>query len=350
MWHKRLRTLIAVAGLAIFAVAQAPSSFAAEIKDAAGFFTEKALDKANAEIAQLHKQTGKEVRIETFKTVPGGKADEVAKMDKADRERFFEKWARERATKERAKGIFILICKQPGHVEVEVDRQTRNQGFGAAERNQLRDKLLKGFRKDDHDGALLEGVDYISRTMKAKLPAHEVQRENRGADHGGQGAKGMGWLGWVIVAVIVLLGIRLISALFSGLSGNRPGYGGGYGPGPGYGGGGGGTGMFGSLMSGLFGAVAGNWLYHSFFGGQEHSGPSSFFGGGENAGDRSASEGAGQDFEGSGGDFDDRDDAGDGGGDSGGDFGGGDSGSGDFGGGDFGGGDFGGGDSGGGDF
>ena len=57
----------------------------------------------------------------------------------------------------------------------------------------------------------------------------------------------------------------------------RAGCRGGYGPGgmpggygPGYGGGGGG-GFFSSLVGGMFGAAAGNWMYDSFFRGEGHT-------------------------------------------------------------------------------
>jgi uncharacterized protein len=150
----------------------------------------------------------------------------------------------------------------------------------------------------------------------------------------------MGWLGWIILGVVALLAFRLIGALISGLFGGRGsgGYGpGGYGPG-GYGVGGGG--MFGSLMTGLFGAFAGNWLYDSFFGHGHHGMSSTAFGGEDHSHSSGFNDGAGEDFQGSGGDFDTGDHS-----SGGGDFGGSDGG--DFGGGDFGGGDFGGG---GGDF
>src|SRR5579864_6897407 len=151
MWRNVLHKLLILGAMGSVIVSCAVPLHAAEIKDDAGFFSQKALDKANARLDELKKEYGKEVRIETFKTVPGGKADEVAKMDRGERGKFFEKWARERATAERAKGIFILICKQPGHVQVEEDRQTRDQGFGASERAELRDKFLAGFREKEYD-------------------------------------------------------------------------------------------------------------------------------------------------------------------------------------------------------
>jgi hypothetical protein len=358
MFSQTMKSLILIGSVASVLAGWPDSAQAVEIRDDAGFFSRKALDQANARIVEIEKNYGKEIRIETFKAVPAGKTDAVSRMTKSERAGFFEKWARDRATAERVKGIYILICKSPGHVQVEEDRQTRNQGFGLADRNELSEKLLAGFRHKDYDGALLDSIDFVNRTMKAKLNVraeadgkgaapgradhHDVGRNDREAGRVDR-PQGMGLLEWLIVGVLIFLGVRLIIALFRAMSGgNRPaggGYGGGYAPGPGgYGGGGG---MMGGLMSGMFGAFAGNWLYNSFFGNSAHGGESSGFGGSE--GHRDAPDGAGEGFLGSGGDFDNSDDdvAG-GGGDSG------DGGSGDFGGGDSGGGDFGGGDSGGG--
>jgi uncharacterized protein len=357
-----MHSLIFAGALATLVAGPAIPAHSAEITDDAGFFSRKALDKANSELASLRREYGKDVRIESFDVVPGGKIDEVAKMDRTERGRFFDKWARDRATAERVKGIYILICKHPGHVQIEIDRQTRNQGFGDSERDHVREILLGGFKHKDYDKSLLDSVEFIRDTMKKKLrpqaeaigsPAAPHQRVDQYDREAGnrQPARGMGWLGWIIVALAVFLGIRLIMALFTAFSGGgRPGgYGGGYGPG--YGGGGGGGGMMSSIMGGLFGAVAGNWLYNSFLGPTAHAGQSGDIGAGA-TGERNVDSGAGEDFQGSGGDFDDRGDASGGGdfgsGDGGGDFG--EGGGGDFGGGDFGGGDFGGGDSGGGDF
>ena len=75
--------------------------------------------------------------------------------------------------------------------------------------------------------------------------------------------------------VAVLVGIRLIGSLFGGGRGaygpgaGQPGMGPGYGGGPGYGagyGGRGGGGFFSSILGGIGGAMAGNWLYDQFSG------------------------------------------------------------------------------------
>jgi hypothetical protein len=312
----------------------AASVRAGAIVDDAGLFSPKALEKANAEIAKIEKESHHNLTIETLATVPNGRADEVAKMSSRGREEFFDAWARERAISRKAQGEYVLITKNPGHVQIEVDRQTRNSGFGVAQRSTLRDNFIAGFKKKDYDRGLLDAVEYARSALHS---GHGTARRNenpaavphRPADHRGVGAApgvggGMGLFGWAIVIGAVFLGIRLLSGLFHGMSGGAPA--GGYG-------GGGGGGMFGSLLTGMFGAMAGHWLYDSFFSGH-HGGSSAF--GGDSYDQGSGNDGAGQDFEGTGGDFGDS-------GSSGGDFGGGDSGGGDFGGGDFGGGDFGGG-------
>ena len=93
----------------------------------------------------------------------------------------------------------------------------------------MRDKLLAGFREKDYDKALLDGVDFISRTVKTKLKTHAeaegaplsgqhhgAGREHRDFGQPQQPIRSMGWLGWVIVALVVFLGFRLIGALFGG--------------------------------------------------------------------------------------------------------------------------------------
>ena len=140
------------------------------------------------------------------------------------------------------------------------------------------------------------------------------------------------------VIVLVLLVIRVVGVMARGTSAGSPGMGyGGGGPGYGYGGG---SGFFGNLMAGIGGALLGNYLYNSFFGGGQVRAADQF---GESP-SSSTSPGAFDDQGVSGGgewaDSMSAEDPGGDGSDTGGD---------DFGGGDIGGGDFGG-DGGGGDW
>jgi hypothetical protein len=341
-----------------------------EVKDAAGFFTPDALTKADRQLAEIQKKYHKDLLIETFATVPPDKTDAFEKMDKPARAKFFQSWANDRAKKERVEGVYVLILKQPGHVQVEVGRETQKKAFAVpADQNQLRNILVENFQSKDYDRGLLQGVEFFERKLGENLHVAAAPRSEalpKVLEHGvnkvGPAVQGASGMSWIVILIIIVVGFWILRALFRGIfhmlggggpprqygpgPGGGPGYGGpGYGA-PGYGGGGGGGGFMSGMLGGLFGAAAGNWLYDSFGRGGGMGG--GFGGGGERSygggGSSSGASDADQDYSGSGGDFG----GGDGGG-GGGDFGGGDSGGGDSGGGDFGGGggDFGGG---GGDF
>lgn len=362
------------------------------VNDDGKFFSADAVERASQKIKDLFRDYQKDLLIDTVPEIPPSLK---AQYDKEGKKAFFLGWSRKRAEDVKVKGIYVFLCRQPGHLEIEVDRLTRERGFPLAERDRLVQKLLPLLKDKKYDEALKEAVDVISSTLQSNLgksrsatggraapPAPRApQRPVQGTP--GLGAKsatggfplaGLLCLGvaglvivWLIFAVVRAFSRRGGYGGGGGSGGGPPGggYGGGYGGG-GYGGGGGG-GFMTSVLGGLFGAAAGSWMYDRFFRGessawghqahasdmtpdqtysqQDAAGAGDFSGdsggGGDFGGDDGGGESGGGDFGG--------DDAG--GGSGGGDFGGGDGGGGgDFGGGDFGGGDFGGGgDSGGGD-
>jgi hypothetical protein len=361
-------TLLAVAVAllgAVPAVAMTP-----RVKDDGSFFTAAAVEKANQVIRTIKDEYHKDLVIETVKTVPKERADKVEHMDRSEREHFFEEWARERAREEDINGVYVLICKEPAHLQVEVGNETRQRAFTVADRDHLRDILVKAFKAKEYDRGLLDGVLYVRDTMRKNLgdrgragadgPASPVTPGGLGPAFPGQSRPWLG-LGSLVLGLLCLgvIGLFVIIALVSWLAraGRGTGSGGyapggyapgGYGPAPGYGSGGGG-GFFSSLLGSLFGSAAGNWVYDRMF-----------HGGGSNTGGYTSAspvpppdtlDRPDTDYSGAGGDFGSNDSADqDTGG--GGDFGGSVLGSGNFYGssGDSSGGDFGGGgDSGGGD-
>src|SRR5216110_1380382 len=68
-----------------------------EVKDDAGFFKPETIKKANGEIKEIKERYKHDLVVETYKTVPADRLDEVKKMDKESRNRFFEGWEVERA-------------------------------------------------------------------------------------------------------------------------------------------------------------------------------------------------------------------------------------------------------------
>ena len=287
------------------------------VKDAAGFFKAETVKKAEARIKQINDRFKQSVLIETFKTVPADRAKEVADMDARGRERFFTGWLRDVARQSGLDGIYVLVCKEPAHVQVGVGAQTEKKAFTPADRDRLSKLLLEGFRAKEFDRGLLDGLDLVDATLARNLGTPAAQPEQKApapaagdttppktaGERGKEEAQGFQWV-WLLWIALGLLGLWIVIGVLRALFRPRPqqgygqppgygaggpaqagpppgygggqgppplppsarGYGGGYGPGGGYfGGGGGGGGFFSGLLGGMFGAAAGNWVYDSFF-------------------------------------------------------------------------------------
>jgi len=317
--------------LATAAPAQTPATLFVE--DSAKFFSESAKEKAKSIIASAMGAGNRQVHLETYEALS---TEERASYDKkdSDKKKFWEEWGKTKARGDR--GILIAICKSPGGIEVLVDSQFRDHGFSADKRAKLmtifmdalpkaakvaKDKTDKSEKEamDIRDAALISAAEFLKADMPTTLltPAKDknANKEQTKADGGGSNLQK-----YLCIGICVLLGGWLIMGLIRAFSGG----GGGGSGGPG--GGGGGGGFMSGMMGGLFGAMAGMWLYNNVFGG----GMSSAMGdSGSNMSDGGGTESGGA------GDF-----SGDAG--SGGDFGGDSGGGGDYGGGggDYGGGDF----------
>jgi uncharacterized protein len=320
----------------------ATAGFAAgpRLSDEGGFFSAEAKQKAQAKIDEIKRETGKDVLVETFATVPGGsgQAKQAELPDKAEEQHaFFTKLARDRAEKAKVKGAYLLVIKSPARVLFEADKATDK----FLDRNKQRDigsKMFALLRQKKNDEALLTTLDSIQTALPKATPQKSAAAVPHGAAARGPEQRGGGLLGqfgggsilgWLCIGGGVLLVVWVVIGLVRSFAGGGGGMGGG-GMGGGFGGGGGG--FFSSLLGGMFGAAAGMWIYDSFLGGGHSSWGSSAQAGPLDSGGNVGDDPGAGDFSG---------DAGyDSGNDGGGDFGGGDFGGGDFGGGDFGGGDF----------
>jgi hypothetical protein len=318
--------------------------------DEGKFFSAKAIEDANKEIGKITREYGKDLLIDT---VPGVPAEQEVKYKELGKQQFFNTWAEQRASGAGVRGIYILLSRQPGHLQIEVDKATRQKAFTADDRIRLVQKMLPLLKDKKNDEALRAAVDTVASTIQRNGGRQAVAGGVVGKPRDGEGShstagllKGhaKGWNGsilrWLLIGGGVLLAVWVVSRLFqarrgsaagSGEAGNMPNPGGAFNAG----GGGGGGGFLTSVLGGVFGAAAGNWLYDSVF---RHGG----LGGSEAYGAEKHGEAAGQGTggqEAGAGDF--SGDAG-GGADFGDDVLGSGSGGGEFGGSDFGGGDFGG--------
>ncbi|MSR30615.1 MAG: TPM domain-containing protein [Gemmataceae bacterium] len=327
------------------------------VQDQAGFFSANAVSEANRRIADIERKFKKDLVVETFAEPAKEFFKDVNHADKGAMNKAYQNWARQRATELKVNGIFVVITKKPGHVQVAIGNSTSLGAFNQTKRDELSHLITERFSQKKFDEALLEGVNFVLTTFEgrtarkavaAPVPTQPADQQvpTQSGDQQGQ----FSMMGWLCPLVIIVGVVWLVIGLFRSMAGGGAGAGaGGGGMAPGYGGGGGG-GFFSSLMGGMFGAAAGMWMYSHFMGGNS---PSAW--GGDQSSLGSSGGPADTDYTSSGGDFDSGDagaggDAGGGGGwfGGGGDDGGGGGGGWFGGGGDGGGGDFGGGGDGGG--
>jgi len=262
--------IVALPASASKAEARKPGLFMAT--DDGKLFSSAGLDKAKAAMNDAQFDHGLTFTIDTFDAIPAGKK---AGFSDATKDRFFKEWARDMATSGKLKGIYVLVCRHPGYVEVLADKETHDRGFSREDEVKLRDTLLSAFRdatkESDaakqvalRDAGLLSAVQFVITDLQGShVSGHTAPQQP------GRASTGMGIGGWLCIGLVALLGIWLVIGLFRAFTG---------GGGSGGMGGGGGGGFMTSLFGGLFGAMAGMWLYNSFFG----SG-GGLFGGGSDA-------------------------------------------------------------------
>jgi uncharacterized membrane protein YgcG len=134
------------------------------VKDEGKFFSKDALDKADKKIKEIYDRFHKDVVVETFPSIP---ADLEAKYRELGRKKFFVDWAQTRARNLGVNGIYILVTREPSHLQVEVGHRTEQKAFTLEDRDRLARGLLAKFKEKKFDDGLLEGLDFIEKNMKA---------------------------------------------------------------------------------------------------------------------------------------------------------------------------------------
>jgi len=148
----------------LVAVGPARAVFPPEIKDGAKFFKTETVEKANKKIKELYQKYKKDVVIETLASVP----TELEKKFKDDgREKFFTTYALDRIKALGVNGIYILLVKKPGRLQIEMDSDTRKTAFKNTDRNKVREAMIKGLKDEKYDDALTNGLEGIETALKA---------------------------------------------------------------------------------------------------------------------------------------------------------------------------------------
>ena len=99
-----------------------------EVKDNAGFFSENAKSEANRRILDIEKRFKHDLVIETFTSIPEDVKSGVNLKDKTAANRMYDQWARKQASSLRVNGVYILLTKEPAHLQIEVGNETQKIG------------------------------------------------------------------------------------------------------------------------------------------------------------------------------------------------------------------------------
>jgi len=228
----------------VFLVLPVTQTIFADVRDGAGIFSNSTVETVNRKLEEVRNKTGKDLLLETIESTDGVNPSN---------------YSLDRAKSLRVNGVYVLIAKKEKKIEIQVGNKTR-QVFDNAVTNRFKSKLTDSFKAGNFDEGLQNAVGYFSETLLAvetNRPSQKANTPVAASSPKSSSDGGTSWLGILFFILILFLIFRVVSSLFGRGGGYNPGYGGM---------GGGGMGFFGTLMTGIFGAMAGNWLYDKFMG------------------------------------------------------------------------------------
>ncbi len=127
-----LATIAALLGTGLIAVpvfadaVRAPAEPGAlTVIDDAKIFSPEAITQAANKMKETKFDHGLHFTVDTYKEIP---ADRKSAYSKDKEKEFFKEWAGSVVRTDKDKGPYVLICKNPGWIEVLEDKETLNRG------------------------------------------------------------------------------------------------------------------------------------------------------------------------------------------------------------------------------
>src|SRR5262245_65206016 len=122
------RRIVALAVL--LAVPAGAPAQAYGVRDGAGLFKPKTIEKANEQIEQIRARYHTDLLIETVKALSADQSKALRdRMDVAARNRFFAELAEKQAEAAGATGVYVWILKSPPRTEVVVGADVSEELF-----------------------------------------------------------------------------------------------------------------------------------------------------------------------------------------------------------------------------
>ncbi|HET6251677.1 MAG TPA: TPM domain-containing protein [Tepidisphaeraceae bacterium] len=156
---------ILIAILALIGPAATTTSAAATptVRDEAHLFDDATLSQVTAAVREIRQKFDKDLTIETFATIPDILQPRFAAEDKNT---FYEHWLRDEARAAKTDGIFVLIVKNPGRLQIGVGDKTKAKAFTYADRDEMRDLMLKDFRKAKFNDGMIAGAKFALERLE----------------------------------------------------------------------------------------------------------------------------------------------------------------------------------------
>ena len=158
------RTLVlsALVGLVLLSRPGHAAEGDGSLYDGGSFFSPEVLSEANNIIHAIRTVHDRGVRVETYADVPSHLKDDLARDGV---ERFYDEWLNRRARQLGVEGVFVLVTRSPGRVQVGVDRVTQRKAFTADDRDVLREIFAVAFRDGRYDQGLLDGLRFVKQRL-----------------------------------------------------------------------------------------------------------------------------------------------------------------------------------------
>lgn len=153
-------------GMGLGATPRAAHAGEHQVRDDEGFFRPGFVKLADEVLDDIHARTGKDLMVETFPTIPDEMKESARQQDKQG---FYDHWVISEARAHNVNGVFVLITKDPPHIQVGVGKETREKAFTFKDRDELVEKLTETFREHQFDRGLMDAVNFVRQRMAGNL-------------------------------------------------------------------------------------------------------------------------------------------------------------------------------------
>lgn len=164
--HRRIALALFALVIALVVLPRWAGAGEHQVRDEAHVFPPDMVNRVDRVLDQIHDQLHKDLMVETFPSIP----DELRQtLERQGAQEFYNNWIITEARRLGVNGVFILITKDPPHLQVGVGKETREKAFTVADRDQLVQPLADAFRNGDFGGGLLHAAQFVRDTMAKNL-------------------------------------------------------------------------------------------------------------------------------------------------------------------------------------